>query len=250
MPWYGCSLFTFDQHGNKAATSSSGSADILLSLGCPVTSLPPSSIPTVASRAPFMFLYAPLYHPAMVRVAPIRKQLAFPTVFNALGPLINPARPRAMIVGVHSPYLGPIFAEALRITGVTRAWVVCGAEGLDEISPAGDTFVWDLEQDVITERVISPRDFGLGLNSIESVAGGSPEDNAATLRRLLDNELPETDPVENFVMINSAALLVVSGRARDPRDGVRLARQSIATGQAKNALALFREASQEAAKSG
>lgn len=113
----------------------------MLSLGCPVTTLPPSSIAQVASAAPFLFLYAPLYHPAMVRVAPIRKQLAFPTVFNALGPLINPARPKAMIVGVHSRYLGPIFAEALRITGVQRAWVVCGAEGLDEISPAGETFV-------------------------------------------------------------------------------------------------------------
>lgn len=77
----------------------------------------------------------------MVRVAPVRKQLGFPTVFNALGPLINPAKPKAVIVGVHSRYLGPIFAEALRITGVERAWVVCGAEGLDEISPAGETFV-------------------------------------------------------------------------------------------------------------
>jgi len=129
------------QHGNKAATSSSGSADILLSLGCPVTTLPPSSLSTVASRSPFLFLFAPSYHPAMVRVAPIRKQLAFPTVFNALGPLINPARPGAMIVGVHSEYLGGVFAEALRLTGVRRAWVVCGAEGLDEISPAGETHV-------------------------------------------------------------------------------------------------------------
>jgi anthranilate phosphoribosyltransferase len=129
------------QHGNKAATSSSGSADILLSLGCPVTTLPPAALSHVAAQSPFLFLFAPLYHPAMVRVAPVRKQLGFPTVFNALGPLINPAKPKAVIVGVHSKYLGPIFAEALKITGVERAWVVCGAEGLDEISPAGETFV-------------------------------------------------------------------------------------------------------------
>lgn len=129
------------QHGNKAATSSSGSADILLSLDCPVTTLPASSISLVAETSPFLFLYAPNYHPAMVRVAPVRRSIAFPTVFNALGPLINPARPEAMIVGVHSRSLGPIFAEALRMTGVKRAWVVCGAEGLDEISPAGLTHV-------------------------------------------------------------------------------------------------------------
>ena len=129
------------QHGNRAATSSSGSADILMSLGCPVTTLAPSTISTVAASSPFLFLFAPNYHPAMVRVAPVRKAIAFPTVFNALGPLINPARPSAMIVGVHSKHLGPIFAEALRLTGVKRAWVVCGAEGLDEISPAGPTHV-------------------------------------------------------------------------------------------------------------
>jgi len=108
-------------------------------MGCPVTTLPPSAIPAVAAASPFLFLAAPIYHPAMVRVAPVRKAVAFPTVFNALGPLINPAKPKAMIVGVHSPYLGPIFAEALRLTGVESAWVVCGAEGLDEISPAGPT---------------------------------------------------------------------------------------------------------------
>lgn len=134
-------LSSTQQHGNRAATSSSGSADILMSLGCPVMTLAPSAIPTAAETSPFLFLFAPNYHPAMVRVAPVRKAIAFPSVFNALGPLINPARPTAMIVGVHSKHLGPIFVEALRITGVKRAWVVCGAEGLDEISPAGPTHV-------------------------------------------------------------------------------------------------------------
>ncbi|GAA5909115.1 hypothetical protein JCM6882_001193 [Rhodosporidiobolus microsporus] len=234
------------KHGNKAATSSSGSADILLSLGCPVTTLPPSTLSTVASTSPFLFLFAPLYHPAMVRVAPIRKQLPFPTVFNALGPLINPAKPNAVIVGVHSKYLGPIFAEALRITGVKRAWVVCGAEGLDEISIAGETHVWDLQNDTITERTISPSDFGLSPSPLTSVAGGTPLENSLTLLSLLDGKLGDAHPVENFVVLNAAALLFVAGRVQSLEEGVREARRSINEGGAKEALETFRRASSEA----
>ncbi|GAA6031315.1 hypothetical protein JCM8097_005599 [Rhodosporidiobolus ruineniae] len=234
------------KHGNKAATSSSGSADILLSLGCPVTTLPPSSLSAVAKSSPFLFLFAPLYHPAMVRVAPIRKQLPFPTVFNALGPLINPAKPRAVIVGVHSRYLGPIFAEALKITGVERAWVVCGAEGLDEISIAGETHVWDLQNGTITERTLHPSNFGLSPSPLSSVAGGTPLENSLTLLSLLDGKLEPTNPVENFVVLNAAALLVVAGQARDEKEGVEMARRSIREGGAKRALEQFREASQRA----
>ncbi|GAA5939925.1 hypothetical protein JCM1841_004113 [Sporobolomyces salmonicolor] len=241
----GCRVY---KHGNKAATSSSGSADILLSMGCPVTTLPPSSLERLAAQSPFLFLFAPLYHPAMVRVAPIRKQLGFPTVFNALGPLINPAKPRAMIVGVHSKGLGPVFAEALRITGVKRAWVVCGAEGLDEISPAGETHVWDLENDTITERTIHPSQFGLTPTPLSSVAGGTPAENAATLRSLLAGELALDDPIENFVVLNAAALLMVAGKAADEKAGVELARESIRTGKAAEALEAFRRASSEAVK--
>ncbi|GAA5917243.1 hypothetical protein JCM5296_006864 [Sporobolomyces johnsonii] len=239
----GCRVY---KHGNKAATSSSGSADILLSMGCPVTTLPPSSLPLVAAQSPFLFLFAPLYHPAMVRVAPIRKQLGFPTVFNALGPLINPAQPRAMIVGVHSKGLGPVFAEALRITGVQRAWVVCGAEGLDEISPAGETHVWDLKDDTITARTIHPSDFGLTPTPLSTVAGGTPGENAATLRALLAGELARDDPIETFVVLNAAALLVVAGKAKDEKAGVELARESIRSGKAAEALEAFRRASTEA----
>ncbi|GAA5982825.1 hypothetical protein JCM11641_004639 [Rhodosporidiobolus odoratus] len=231
------------KHGNKAATSSSGSADILLSLGCPVTTLPPTSLSSVASSSPFLFLFAPLYHPSMVRVAPVRKQLPFPTVFNALGPLINPAKPRAMIVGVHSPYLGPIFAEALRITGAERAWVVCGAEGLDEISIAGETHVWDLDHGVITKRTAHPSNFGLSTSSLSAVAGGTPLENSLTLLNLLDGKLEESNPVENFVVLNAAALLVVAGKAKDEQEGVEMARRSIKEGGAKRALEAFRKAS-------
>lgn len=131
------------QHGARASSSASGSADVLLALGIPITSLPLSRIPSVASSLeyPFLFLFAPLCHPALGLVAPVRRQLGHPTIFNILGPLLNPARPDYMIVGVHSRYLGLPFAEALKRLGVKRAWVVNGDEGLDEISPEGTSHV-------------------------------------------------------------------------------------------------------------
>lgn len=115
----------------------------MLALGIPITSLPLSRIPSIATslKHPFLFLFAPLCHPAMALVAPIRRQLGHPTIFNVLGPLLNPARPDYMVVGVHSRYLGLPFAEALRSLNVKRAWVVNGDEGLDEISPEGTTHV-------------------------------------------------------------------------------------------------------------
>lgn len=114
-----------------------------MALDIPITSLPLSRIPSIASRLskPFLFLFAPLCHPALALVAPIRRQLGHPTIFNILGPLLNPARPDYMIVGVHSRYLGLPFAEALRTLKVKRAWVVNGDEGLDEISPEGTSHV-------------------------------------------------------------------------------------------------------------
>lgn len=138
------------QHGNKASTSSSGSADLLIALTCPLT-FPPSSLSKILTPAtPFAFLFASLYHPSMALLAPIRKSLPFRTVFNVLGPLINPARPSGMVIGVYTKELGPVFAEALKELGVKRALVVCGQEGLDEISPAGETWVRRLLRGSVT----------------------------------------------------------------------------------------------------
>ncbi|GAA5996339.1 hypothetical protein JCM5350_005703 [Sporobolomyces pararoseus] len=235
------------KHGNKAATSSSGSADILLSLGCPVTTLPPQSISRLSKTSPFLFLFAPLYHPAMVHLAPIRKQLPFPTIFNALGPLINPVKPKRLIVGVHSEYLGKVFAEALRLSRVEKAWVVCGKEGLDEISIAGETHVWEVTnfENPIKYFTVSPSQFGLSTHPLSSVTGGTPHENSELLLSLLRGELDEQDPVENFVILNSAALLFVSGVAKDEKEGVKLARESLKNGGAMKALETFRDQSQE-----
>ncbi|TBU25104.1 glycosyl transferase family, a/b domain-containing protein [Dichomitus squalens] len=238
------------KHGSRASTSSSGSADLLQSLGCYFT--PPSAdAPLPISRIPFTFIMAPQYHLSLAMIAPYRKALPHRTMFNVLGPLINPARPRGMVLGVAERELGPTFAHSLADGGVQRAFVVCGAEGLDEISCAGDTFVWELRPDgSVAERTVHPRDFGLEAHPLSEVAGASPEENAATFRALLQSgkDIPEKlTPVLDFVLMNAAALLVVAGIAEDLKDGVAKARESITSGKAWNALEQFRDAGLAAA---
>ena len=172
-------------------------------------------------------------------------------MFNVLGPLINPAKPRGMVLGVAERELGPTFAHSLADGGVKRAFVVCGAEGLDEISCAGDTYAWELHADgSVTERTLHPRDFGLSAHPLSEVSGGTPEENAATFKTLLQSgkDIPERlTPVLDFVLMNAAALLVVSGVAADLKDGVAKARESIHSGKAWNALEQFRDAGLAAA---
>ncbi|EPQ54891.1 anthranilate phosphoribosyltransferase [Gloeophyllum trabeum ATCC 11539] len=237
------------KHGSRASTSSSGSADLLQSLGCLFTAPTPGT-PMPIARVPFTFILAPHYHPALALLAPYRKALPFRTMFNVLGPLINPARPRGMVLGVAEKELGATFAKSLRDGGVQRAMVVCGAEGLDEISCAGETFVWELKEGQISEKTIHPRDFGLQAHPLTQVAGGTPEENSDTFKLLLtsgENVPKELGPVLDFVLLNAAALLVVAGLAQDFKQGVELARESVYSGSAWKALLLFREAGEAAA---
>jgi anthranilate phosphoribosyltransferase len=150
-----------------------------------------------------------------------------------------------MVLGVAEPALGPPFAEALKSAGVKRAYVVCGAEGLDEISCAGDTHVWELLENGgdVRERTLCPADFGLPTHPLSDVKSASPADNAAAFKTLLtsgDNVPDHLTPILDFVLINTAALLVVAGRADNFREGVRLARESVSSGKAWRALEEFR----------
>jgi anthranilate phosphoribosyltransferase len=195
-------------------------------------------------RIPFTFILAPHYHPALAMIAPHRKALPFRTMFNVLGPLINPAFPQGMVVGVAIPELGRTYTESIRQGGVKRALVVCGEERLDEISCAGRTHVWELKDDNITEGFISPQDFGLPSHPLTHVAGGSPEENAETFKVLLTSGelVPEKlKPVMDFVLINASALLVVAGKAQDYKHGVKLALESVVSGKAWQALQAFKE---------
>lgn len=186
----------------------------------------------------------------MASIAPFRKSLPFRTMFNVLGPLINPARPRGMVLGVAEKEIGYTFARSLREGGVQRALVVCGYEKMDEISCAGPTWTWELKDGKITEGTLTPEDFGLSRHPLTSVAGGNPHENAETFKRLINKEGNVPDdllPLMEFVMMNASALLVVAGIAKDHKEGTELARQSILSGKAWRALETFKEEGQKAA---
>ncbi|TFK40520.1 anthranilate phosphoribosyltransferase, TrpD [Crucibulum laeve] len=236
------------KHGSRASTSSSGSADLLESLDCVFTAPTPGE-PTPLPRIPFTFILAPHYHPALAAIAPYRKALPFRTMFNVLGPLINPARPRGMVLGVAEREIGATFAHSLQDGGVERALVVCGCEKLDEISCAGPTWAWELKDGKVIETTITPDMFGVPVHPLRTVAGGSPQENAETFKTLLTsgNNLPESlIPVLDFVLINASALLVVAGLAKDYKEGTQLARESVTSGKAWDALDTFRKAGRKA----
>ncbi|KAJ6621389.1 glycosyl transferase family, a/b domain-containing protein [Mycena sp. CBHHK59/15] len=232
------------KHGSRASTSSSGSADLLQALGCLFTAPTPGTAMPIP-RIPFTFILAPHYHPSLAFIAPYRKALPFRTMFNILGPLINPARPQGMVLGIAEREIGYTFASSLRDGGVERALVVCGYEKLDEISCAGPTYAWELLNGEITEKTLKPELFGLQSHPLSTVVGGSPQENSETFTKLLTSgkEVPESlRPVLEFVLMNASALLVVAGLAEDYAHGTKLALESITSGKAWAALQTFREA--------
>ncbi|KAJ9075213.1 anthranilate phosphoribosyltransferase [Entomophthora muscae] len=223
------------KHGNRSSTSLSGSSDFLTSLNLDIEKATPERVPEVLKNSYFCFLFAAVFHPAWKIVSSVRKELGFPTIFNYLGPLCNPVRPGRMVVGVYSKELGPLMAETLLLLGAVKGLVVHGDEGLDEISPEKETHAWLIENKTIKYLKISPEDFGLERHSLDSVKGGSSEENATTFRKILNNE--DTDsPIRDFILINTAAVLFVSGIAQDFKQGVSLARESITSGRAKAQL--------------
>ncbi|KAG7086626.1 hypothetical protein E1B28_002568 [Marasmius oreades] len=236
------------KHGSKASTSSSGSADLLQALGCAfepppeLSATPPEATPI--PPIPFSFILAPHYHPSLAALASFRKNLPFRTMFNVLGPLINPAFPQGMVLGVAEPELGRRFAESLKEGGVMRGLVVCGYERLDEISCAGPTYAWELIDGQITEQTLTPDLFGLDSHPLVSVVGGNPVQNAETFRRVLNSgkNIPkDVKPVLDFILINASALLVVAGLASDYKEGVKLALESVVEGKAWQAFETFRK---------
>jgi anthranilate phosphoribosyltransferase len=194
---------------------------------------------------------APHYHPTLASLVPYRKALPFRTIFNILGPLVNPARPQGMVLGVAQSDLGNTFAQCLGEDGVKRALVVCGFERLDEISCAGPTHVWELKDGKVSEFVLKPEDFGLPCHPLHTVVGGTPKENATTFKTLLmsGDKIPEQlVPILDFVLINASALLVVAGIAHNYIEGTKLARESIFSGKAWKAFESFREAGNKVAQ--
>ncbi|KAI0447145.1 glycosyl transferase [Xylaria telfairii] len=269
------SLLLLAKHGNRASTSKSGSADLLMNMQpkpAQLARITPDTIATVYQSTNYAFLFAPIFHPGMRHVASIRREIGWRTIFNLLGPLSNPLDDaiEARMLGVARDDLGPVFAEALRLGGAKKGLVVCGQEQLDEISCAGRTLCWQLVEGgnngvEVQHFLVEPKDFGLSAHPLNTVSPGKePHENAEILRKILQNELPDDDPILEFVLINTAALFVVSGiceadtsamgpgddgkviTERGPgngrwKEGVRRARWTIKSGEAWKQWTAFAE---------
>ncbi len=214
------------KHGNYSVSSSSGSADVLEEVGVVVDAEPPAVEAAIESDG-IGFMLAPVFHPAMKAVIGPRKELGMRTIFNVLGPLTNPAGADAQVVGVYDPELVPVLANALARMDVERALVVHGA-GTDEIAIHGETVVAEVTGDLVTEYTLTPADLGLETADIESIAGGSPEENAADLRAIVSGELE--GPKRDVILANAGAAIYVAGEADSLAAGVERARESIASG--------------------
>jgi anthranilate phosphoribosyltransferase len=224
------------KHGNRAATSRAGSADVLEALGAEIE-LGPEEVSRCIAEAGIGFMFARTHHPAMRFVAPVRAELPFRTIFNLLGPLTNPAGARRQLVGVFGgAYVRPV-AEALRDLGAEKALVVHGTDGMDEITVTDRTLVADVSDGRIEEYEISPEDFGLSRHAPDGLLGGDAHLNARILRDILTGE--ERGAARDVILLNAGAAIHVSGKAKTIEQGVVLADESIGDGSAARALADF-----------
>jgi anthranilate phosphoribosyltransferase len=221
------------KHGNRAASSKCGTADVLEALGAAIESTPQSVADSVA-RTGFGFCFAPAFHPAFRHVGPIRRELGVPTVFNVLGPLANPAPVAFMLLGVRSPELAPLMGRALVERGVKRAWIVHGHGGLDELGLGGPNEVVEVYAGATRAFRVDGADLGFARADVEALRGGDPMTNAAAVLDVLDGS---TGPVRDVVLLNAAAALVVAGAAGDLAEGRDAAVRSIDSGAARDVLA-------------
>jgi anthranilate phosphoribosyltransferase len=219
------------KHGNRAITSQCGGADVLEALGVRID-LPPDALRRTVETHGLGFLFAPAYHPAFKAIVPVRKALAaegIPTVFNLLGPLLNPARPAHQLVGIFSSALLPKYGEAFAALDRARAWAVHGS-GMDELSLAGPSEVREVADGVVREFSVDPGALGLATCEVAALRGGDRATNAAILTAILDGS--ERGPKRDIVLLNAAAGFVITRLAGDLAAGLELAREQIASGRA------------------
>jgi anthranilate phosphoribosyltransferase len=216
------------KHGNRSLSSKCGSADVMEALGVKI-SLPTAVLAACLEEVGIAFLFAPTMHTAMKYVQPARRELRLRTIFNLLGPLTNPARASAQVVGVYSLDLVEKVAEALSMLGVHRALVVHGLDGLDEITITGPTRVAEVREGNVRTYEVTPEEFGITRASLEDISGGDAEANAAIIREILAGK---KSPRRDVVLLNAAAALVAAGRAERLGDALPLAAQSIDSGAA------------------
>jgi anthranilate phosphoribosyltransferase len=220
------------KHGNRSVSSMCGSADVVETLGISLE-LTPQKVARCIDEVGIGFLYAPLLHTAMKHVMAARREMGVRTVFNMLGPLTNPAAANAQIIGVYAAALTEPLARVLAELGTVRAFVVHGADNLDEISNTGESRVSEVREGMVRSYTVRPEDFGLARTTIRELMGGDREENARIIRAILDGE---PGPRRDIVLMNAAAALVAGGKARDLKDGVGLAAQAIDSGAALRKL--------------
>ena len=230
------------KHGNRNLSSLSGAADVLDSLGVDIT-VSPDIVERAIADIGIGFMMAPVHHPAMRHVMPVRRELGTRTIFNILGPLTNPAGVRKQLTGTFSADLIRPMTETLAKLGTSSAWLVHGEDGTDEMSICGPTRVCMLSEGSISEMTILPEDAGLPRHPFDSIVGGTPRENAARLSALLDGE---QSPYRDAVILNAAAALIVAGRAEGLVEGVAIARESVANGSARARLVRLAELTSQA----
>ena len=224
------------KHGNRAASSKSGAADVLEALGVKIT-IPPEKSQELLKKIGICFLFAKNYHIAMKYVAPIRKELGIRTVFNILGPLSNPAGANMELMGVYDEALVKPLAQVMANLGVTRGMVVFGQDSLDEISMSAPTSVCEIKDGAFTSYVLTPEQFGYERCTKEELQGGTPQENAKITRDILEGK--ENGAKRHAVCLNAGAALYIAGKADTIEAGVKLAEQLIDSGAAKNKLEEF-----------
>ena len=221
------------KHGNRSVSSQSGSADVLEALGFELD-LTPERIAESIDTLGFGFMFAPTHHPAMKHAGPVRRELAARTVFNVLGPLTNPAGARAQVVGVYSPLLVPVIADVLAQLDARRAFVVHGAGGIDELSPAGPNLVCEVFEGRVTRREIDPLDLGVPRCDPDELRGGDPASNARAIREVFDGG---NGGRRSAILLNAAGAIAAGGHAADLKEGLAIAREALESGAAAARLA-------------
>jgi anthranilate phosphoribosyltransferase len=234
---------TVAKHGNRSVTSACGSADVLEALGVAVDVEPPV-VERCISETGFGFMFAPRFHPAMKAVAPVRRELGVPTIFNLLGPLTNPAGVKHQVVGVADSLKLDLYAQALKSLGAVKVLVVHGTDGQDELSTTGPTEVAEFnaktDPDRIARYTLVPETFGIRRARVQELTGGDPKENARIALEILNGK---AGLVRDAVLLNAAAALYVAGAAGDLNSGLALARQSLDQGKAKGVLESLRRIS-------
>jgi len=234
------------KHGNRAASSLTGTADTLSELGVNLA-ISPEKAAECVDKAGLGFLFAPNHHPAMRFVGPARKAIGKKTIFNLLGPMSNPASTKRMLVGVADDRWRLLMAQAFSQLGMEHVWVVHGSDGLDEITTTGPTSVSEVKGGDVREFTISPQSYGIPMTTIESLRGGTPAHNALALTELLSTHRSD---YRDIVCLNSGAALRLAGLADDIAAGIDMARASIDSGKAKAALDKLIEVSNQGANNG